>query len=208
MQFGTVHWRPENLQLGIQIVQNWLRKRPYALCESCRGSGDLQLCYSLLGPLLFNFLEFWSVKQGYLELLWTTGAPERAARRRAPGCALLPPQPPPWARHGCRGPTGSTRLAWGDWTARPPPSSPFRSCHASVVTAPTTQPGRRCTGAYVAVARAHAATPRPWHARHCPTTLGLGIKAVLGLSPFARARKNSRATPTPELPHCHSRPSC
>jgi hypothetical protein len=91
MQFSTVHWRPENLQLGIQIVQKWLRKRPYTLYESCRGSGDLQLCYSLLGPLLFNFLENCSVKQGCLKNLrmhWRSGT-RRPRRRRA--------SPAPWS---------------------------------------------------------------------------------------------------------------
>jgi hypothetical protein len=34
-----------------------LRKRPYALNQSCRGIGDLQLCYSLLGSLLLKNLE-------------------------------------------------------------------------------------------------------------------------------------------------------
>jgi hypothetical protein len=41
---GTIHWSREFLHIGIQFVQNWLRKRPYALCESGRGLGDLQLC--------------------------------------------------------------------------------------------------------------------------------------------------------------------
>jgi hypothetical protein len=80
-------------------VHKWLRKRPYALCECCRGSGDLQFCYSLLGPLLFNFLKFWSVKQSYLKTFLAPGAPERATLRRAPG-RVPPPQTPPWARNG------------------------------------------------------------------------------------------------------------
>jgi hypothetical protein len=103
----TIHWRQEICHLGMQFVHKWLRKKPYVLCESCRGSGDLQLCYSLPGPLLFNFLEFWSVKQGYLNTFLAPSAPERAARRRAPG-RVPPPQTPPWARHGRRGPTGTT----------------------------------------------------------------------------------------------------
>jgi hypothetical protein len=53
----TVHRRPENSQLGIKFVHKWLRKRPYALYQSCRGIGDLQLCYSLLGSLLLKNLE-------------------------------------------------------------------------------------------------------------------------------------------------------
>jgi hypothetical protein len=120
MQFGTVHWRPENLQLGIQIAHNWLRKSPYALCESCRGSGDLQLCNSLLGPLLFNFLEICSVKQGHLEKFRAPGAPERRATSGARPCAATGADPTV-DPHERRGPTGSTRLAQGDWTARPPP---------------------------------------------------------------------------------------
>jgi hypothetical protein len=40
----TIHRRPENSQLGTQFVQKWWRKRPYALYNSCRGIGDLQLC--------------------------------------------------------------------------------------------------------------------------------------------------------------------
>jgi hypothetical protein len=47
----TVHRRPENCQLGMQFVHNWLRKRPYALCKSCRGILDLQLSYLHLGAL-------------------------------------------------------------------------------------------------------------------------------------------------------------
>jgi hypothetical protein len=53
----TVHRHPENSQLGIQFVQKWLRKRPYALNQSCRGIGDLPLCCCSLGPLLLKNLE-------------------------------------------------------------------------------------------------------------------------------------------------------
>jgi hypothetical protein len=59
----TIHRHPENSQLGIQIVHKWLRKRPYAFYESCRGLGDLQLCYSPLGPLLFKNLEIFAIEQ-------------------------------------------------------------------------------------------------------------------------------------------------
>jgi hypothetical protein len=45
MPVGTIHWSQEILHLGIQFVQKWLRKRPYTLCGSGRGLGDLQLCY-------------------------------------------------------------------------------------------------------------------------------------------------------------------
>jgi hypothetical protein len=53
----TIHRRPGNLQLGMRFVHKWLRKRPYALCKSCRGLIDLQLSYLLLGPLQFKNLE-------------------------------------------------------------------------------------------------------------------------------------------------------
>jgi hypothetical protein len=53
----------ENIQLGIQTVHKWLRKRSHAFYESCRGLGDLQLYYSPLGPLLFKNLEIFAVEQ-------------------------------------------------------------------------------------------------------------------------------------------------
>jgi hypothetical protein len=58
----TIHRRPENSQLGIQFVQKWLRKGPYALCESDRGLGDLQLCLLHLGALQLKFFEIQLVK--------------------------------------------------------------------------------------------------------------------------------------------------
>jgi hypothetical protein len=85
------------------------------------------------------------------------------------------------------------------------PSSPSRSRHTFAATVPATQPGRHRTGAHVAIAPAHAATPRPWHARHCPTALSPGIKTVL--DPPRVCAEQPRATPTPEPPHCHSRSS-
>jgi hypothetical protein len=59
----TIHQRPENSQVGMHFVHKWLRNRPYAFYESCRGLGDLQLCYSPLGPLLFKNLEKFVVEQ-------------------------------------------------------------------------------------------------------------------------------------------------
>jgi hypothetical protein len=41
---GIIHWSREFLHLGIQFGHKWLRKRLYALCESDRRLGDLQLC--------------------------------------------------------------------------------------------------------------------------------------------------------------------
>jgi hypothetical protein len=71
----------KNSQLGIQFEQKWLRKRPYALCKNNRGLGDLQLCHSLLGPLLFKILEKNSFKQGQTE--FKSGQPRPRARRQA-----------------------------------------------------------------------------------------------------------------------------
>jgi hypothetical protein len=82
----TIHRRPENSQLGMRFVHNWLRKRPYTLCRSCRGIGDLQLWYSPLGPLQFKNLEKNPSKQGQMILNWTNRAHARdavAARRPA-----------------------------------------------------------------------------------------------------------------------------
>jgi hypothetical protein len=151
---ATVHWRPGNSHLGIQIVHNWLRKSPYALCESCRGSRDLQLCYSLLGPLLFSFLEFWSVKQGHLEKLRAPGAPDRRATSSAKPCAAVGPArtPRPHRLHAaCAG-----RLDG----ASAPPRHPARATRRARLgrpsrRAPPVQRRRRRTSAHV------AAVPRP-----------------------------------------------
>jgi hypothetical protein len=40
---STIHWSRDILHVGIQFVQKLFRKRPDALCESDRGSVDLQL---------------------------------------------------------------------------------------------------------------------------------------------------------------------
>jgi hypothetical protein len=58
----TIHQRLEICHLGMHFVHKWLRKTPYALCRSCRGMLDLQLSYSNLGALQFNFLEKTTVK--------------------------------------------------------------------------------------------------------------------------------------------------
>jgi hypothetical protein len=81
----TIHKRPENNKLCLQIVHNRLRKRPYALCKSCRGSRDLQLWYSSFSPLQFNFLEKNKVKACQFELFWPWPSRARAGvtRRRA-----------------------------------------------------------------------------------------------------------------------------
>jgi hypothetical protein len=60
----TVHRRPEISQVGMHFVHNWLRKRSYALCKSCKGILDLQLSYYPLDPLQLKNLEKNSIKGG------------------------------------------------------------------------------------------------------------------------------------------------
>jgi hypothetical protein len=63
----TIHRRQENLHVGMPFVHNWLRKRPYTLCRSCRGMGDLQLCYLGIGQQLLRNFEKNPSKQFYPE---------------------------------------------------------------------------------------------------------------------------------------------
>jgi hypothetical protein len=65
-------------------VHNWLRKRPYALCKSCRGSRDLQLWYSSVCPLQFNFLEKNRVKACPFELFWLLALQSARWRHASP----------------------------------------------------------------------------------------------------------------------------
>jgi hypothetical protein len=51
----------------MRFVHNWLRKRPYALCRSCRGMEDLQLSYKSFGPLMLKTFEKTPPKQCYPE---------------------------------------------------------------------------------------------------------------------------------------------
>jgi hypothetical protein len=87
----TAHRRPENSQVGMHFVHNWLIKRPCALCKSCKGILDLQLSYSNLGALQFNFLEKTTVEQGHPEMISRRNALLRdVARRQAPDHAPAP----------------------------------------------------------------------------------------------------------------------
>jgi hypothetical protein len=85
----TIHQRPEICHLGMQFVHNWLRKRPCALCKSCRGMLDLQHSYSNFCALQFNFLEKNPGQSRSAELVLTLGAPERRRRSRV-GRAPIP----------------------------------------------------------------------------------------------------------------------
>jgi hypothetical protein len=91
----TIHRCLEICHHGMHFVHKWVRKRPYALCKSCRGILDLQLSYLHLGALQFNFLELRLVKQGYLKIFAGTGRSRtrRPRQRRAP-----PPPRSHWAR--------------------------------------------------------------------------------------------------------------
>jgi hypothetical protein len=111
-----IHRRLENSQLGMQIVQKWLRKTIYGLCRSCRGLGDLQLCYSPFGPLLLKILEQNAVEQGQVKFFRTAAHRVRAhARRRARGHAS--------SRHR---PTGHNRWSTATTTG---PTAPHRRPH-------------------------------------------------------------------------------
>jgi hypothetical protein len=79
----TIHRHLEICHLGMQFVHNWLRKRTYALCKSCRGMLDLQLSYSNFCALQFKFLEKNPGQSRQAELVLTLGAPERRPRRRS-----------------------------------------------------------------------------------------------------------------------------
>jgi hypothetical protein len=61
---GTIHWSREFCKVPLHFMQNLLIKTLYGLCKCCRGSADLQLSYSNLGALQFNFLEKNLVKAG------------------------------------------------------------------------------------------------------------------------------------------------
>jgi hypothetical protein len=76
MPMVTIHRRLENSQVGMLFVHKWLRKRPYTLCRSCRGMGDLQLFYYVLGPLLLKNLEQIAVEQSQIK--FKTSRPRRA----------------------------------------------------------------------------------------------------------------------------------
>jgi hypothetical protein len=66
----TIHRRLENSNLGMQFVQKRWRNGHHALRKSCRGSRDLQLWYSNVCPLQFNFLEKNLVKVCQSKLFW------------------------------------------------------------------------------------------------------------------------------------------
>jgi hypothetical protein len=101
-----------------------LRKIPYALCRSCRGMLNLQLSYSNLGALQFNFLEKTTVEQGNPEMFPRRNALLRdVARRRAPDRA-----PAPLAGPGRRGrlPSAGKRIVGPPVPNRLPGPLPLR----------------------------------------------------------------------------------
>jgi hypothetical protein len=73
------------LQSSTNFMHNLLIKTQYDLCKSCRGSADLQLSYSNLGVLQFNFLDIHPVKVGQSEMFATRqnrARPSANAERR------------------------------------------------------------------------------------------------------------------------------
>jgi hypothetical protein len=84
----TIHWRPENSDLGMTFAHHWLRKRSYTLCKSCKGLLDLQLSYLCLGPLQLENLEKNRAQHCYVESFHLQNA---LVRDVAPGRVGTPP---------------------------------------------------------------------------------------------------------------------
>jgi hypothetical protein len=150
----------------MQFAQKWWRKRPYTLCRSCRGIGDLQLCYSPLGPLLLKNLKKNAVEQGQVNFYSMPAPGVRArARRRARGHAR------PHRRL-----TGYDRRSTAA-TAGPKAfhrrSHPILHCHALHAHGPRETDPRRPANGVAAVPRPRARTSPsfPWsmscHAETC-----------------------------------------
>jgi hypothetical protein len=111
----TVHQRLKNSQVGIYFVHNRLRKRPYALCKSCRGSRDLQLRYRSLWALQFKFF---GVIVGQSRLVCRASTLPRAASRRPPLPVVRH-----WLATAC---TSPPYLAHAGETREPPYSPTFK----------------------------------------------------------------------------------
>jgi hypothetical protein len=75
---GTIHWSREFCKAPLHFMQNLLIKILYGLCKSGRGSADLQLSYSNLGALQFNFLEINPVKVCLSKMFCTLASRARA----------------------------------------------------------------------------------------------------------------------------------
>jgi hypothetical protein len=119
-------------------TQKWLRKTSYALCRSCRGMLDLQLSYSNLAALQFNFLEKTIVKQGKLEMISRRNTLlHDVARLQAPDRAPSP----------VAGPRRRSTAATAGPTASAPTSAPNTpSPHAARPRAERTDPRRPTNG--------------------------------------------------------------
>jgi hypothetical protein len=144
----TIHQRLEICHLGMQFVHNWLRKRSYALCKSCRGMPDLQLSYSNFCALHLKFLEKNRRQRRQAELVLTIGALE------SPG----PTEP----TH--RGRPRSVGLRTVGPPCAAPPSSPTPLVpRAGLAVATTRRPRRPTTGiTAVPASRCHLSMPMPW----------------------------------------------
>jgi hypothetical protein len=129
----------------MQFVHNWLIKRPYALCKSCRGMPDLQISYSNFCALQFKFLEKNPCQSRHAELDLTLGTPERHPRRRS----RVDRAPAPLGPHAEAGLGPPVCAPWDPRPCAAPPSSPLTLPHASRAhqpVAPTTPSAqwRRC----------------------------------------------------------------
>jgi hypothetical protein len=167
MLLATVHWRPGNNHLGIQIVHNWLRKSHTPFVKVVEDQGIYNFAIHCSDHFCSTFSSFGQSNRA----TWKNfGHPalQTAARRRAPSCALPPPLSPPWAWHGRRGPTGSTRLAQGDWTVRPPPLLGIPLMPRAVRTLAGRAAVRRPSNGVVAVP-AHTSPPYHAHAATWPS---------------------------------------
>jgi hypothetical protein len=170
----------------MQFVQKRWRKGPYALCKSCRGSRDLQLWYSNVCPLQFNFLEKTQSKCASLSCFGSSRSRARRPRWR-------------WAR--------TPRLAFARWSVRrgthcaAPPSLPHLLA-PRVTRAPAT-PRRPST----LVQRCHRRTPLHVAASLCPARAALSC-APARPSLFRRRCAAHRRTVPPPADHAGRRPPC
>jgi hypothetical protein len=188
------------------FLHNWLRKRPYTLCGSCRWIGDLQLCYSPLGPLLLKNLEQNAVEQGQVDCF-----------------KLAAPRVRAHARHLARGHASSRRQPTGHnrrcTTTTAGPTAPHRRPHPNPVATRTTstcranRPCHRPTNGRTAVLGLRPRTsppppppmPRPSYKKLRTLPLYAHVSPPLALSTAAPPLRWPRWAPCSDHP-C-SRPS-
>jgi hypothetical protein len=157
---GTIHLRPKNSDLGMPFVHNWLRKRTYTPCISCRGIGDLQLCYSPLGPLLLKNLEQNAVEQGQVDFFKSAASRVRAHARRHARDHASPHRRPTGHNRRCTAATASPTVPH----RRPHPNPRCHTSHIHRLSKPTLPPPNQ---------RPHRRTrPAPAHVAASPIARG------------------------------------